>query len=210
MKTQTQAQTKITVEQVSEALRDLMRNVTERIIPVGKMIAQLVDAEGYDVYAKLQKENPRLSINTIVTIERVGRGRLLPELAFDSSPGARRLAAMPFEIQKAVYNQPVKLVKAEAGKLVLYEKPLSQIKDPQELRQAFADDRPRTIDEKRAIAAETKPYQIGARPKPAQRYEIRDNGNIVVYDESEFTPPQWEEICNQAKSKALAFLRNKK
>lgn len=156
-------------------------------------------------YEKAIKQNPRVSLNLLAAIEKVGRGQIHYALLFDSSPGARRLLTMPVGLQREYYEKPVKVVNLQDGKYIVTEKPIQGL-STKEVRTTFGDNGVRSVEEQReAIKSET----VNLRSRPAQRYEILDDGGIIVvhYAETRFTAAQWEDIYNRAKAKAINSLK---
>ena len=160
-----------------------------------------------NIYSKIIEEEPNLSLNLLYTLERVGRNQLYDALLFDNSPGARRLLTMPFSKQKEYYESPVKVVSVQDGKTVQVEKPIQQL-TPQEVRIAFSDGGLRSATEQAEVAK-----QINTRRpmSPAQRYEILDDGTLVIhFAETAFTPSQLQDIYERVKNKAINSLTAKK
>jgi hypothetical protein len=188
----------ITIDNLLEALargRDAIKEASA--IMVG-----LVDQDSR-IYEKIIKQQPGLSLNLLATLEKVGRGVIYDALLFDSSPGARRLLTLPFSQQREYYEKPVKIVSIQGTKTIVTEKPIQQC-TPKEIRTAFKDNGMRSVEEQcEAIKSES----VALRSRPAQRYEILDNGDVIVfYAQTRFTAAQFEDIYERAKTKSIKSL----
>jgi hypothetical protein len=163
-----------------------------------------VDADP-DAYAKIHKEYPMLSYDTLGILEKIGRGLIEPNLLFDTSPGARRLLGCPIAEQRKYVNEPLPVASIENGKTVVRPRRVQDMTG-REARQAIGNSGVRTVDDQVQFIRDDAPAVM---QRSAQRYQILDNGNILVGD-VEFTPGQWEDILTLAKMKALKSLSTKK
>lgn len=174
----------------------------EAILEAANIMVALVDQDPR-IYEKILKQAPNISLNLLTTLEKVGRGQIYHALLFDSSPGARRLLALPFSQQKEHYEHPVKVVVVKGGKKIEVEKPIQQL-SPAEVRVVFADDHVRTVTEQCKVVDQTlAPVKRSA---PAERYTILKNGNLLILANTEFTPSQLQEVYERVVGKAVKSL----
>lgn len=188
---------KYTIDDLFEAMDDLERNAKT----AGEIMASLVD-ENPRIYEKIKKLRPKIRLDVLVTLEKIGRGDTIPELLFDHSPGARELLHLPGSQQKEFYSAPVKLVILKNGKKHQIEKPIDQL-SPKEAKYAF-----KPIDEQVKIVELMEVVHRHA--KPAQRYEIDIEGNVVIPPHTQsiiFSASQLEDICERARAKAIKSLK---
>jgi hypothetical protein len=178
-----------------------VNNLFENAESVCKMLVQMVEANP-KVYDEIVKANPRLTYNFLANLERVGRGQLYFGLLCDSSPGARKLFALPPSQQKAIYENPVRVVTAVDGKHVVTEKPIQQLSRHEANLLIDDSGHVRTVDEQIKFVSAPSPIKTARR---AQRYEISGD-RLKVMEETEFDIPTLEEILERMKSKSLKGL----
>jgi hypothetical protein len=102
-------------------------------------------------------------------------------------------------------NEPLPVASIENGKTVVRPRRVQDMTG-REARQAIGNSGVRTVDDQVQFIRDDAPAVM---QRSAQRYQILDNGNILVGD-VEFTPGQWEDILTLAKMKALKSLSTKK
>jgi len=169
-----------------------------------KELALMFDSNP-DVCDDIVKSDSRFSYNMLASMLKVGQGTLYCELLFDPSLAARKLLPLPISQQKKLYNEPVKVVRNIGGKNTVEEKPLNKL-SRHELTLVIDEEkgRARTVEEQIAFVAPPAPS------RRAERYEIKDNGNVIVLAQSEFTASQLQDIADRAKEKAIKSLSTKK
>lgn len=79
----------------------------------GKILVKLIEADP-DAERVILLDNPHLTSEILRTFERMGRRELYPFLAVDSSPGARRLALLPYDQQVQLYREKITIAVATA------------------------------------------------------------------------------------------------
>lgn len=119
----------------------------------GKLIVDLVDSDPH-AYDYIIERAPSMTPQLIRIFEDIGRGHVLPSLAFDSSPAARLMKRFPLPQQRRLESEPIPLVvrKAGGGTDTRLVKLCDMTKDQQS--QAISRDRLRTEGEQRAILDE--------------------------------------------------------
>lgn len=133
---------------------DLMNRGVELWVAAGELLVKMVD-QNPNAYSIIQREFPHVSIDTLLAFERIGRKEIFPYLLLDGSPGARKLVALPYDVQNKYYKQPVKvLVGWRNGKPLVEDKTVTQM-SKFEADRAFSSRGLRTVDE-----------QIDLLPKP--------------------------------------------
>ena len=120
----------------------------------GAILVELVESDPH-VYDYITQRAPAMTSGMLQTIERVGRGQLLPTLAMDSSPGGIKLKGLPLSAQTRYETEPVPMVvETDNGPDIL----LVQVKNmtQKQARQAFTNGRLRTEGEQRAKLIEDR------------------------------------------------------
>jgi len=173
----------------------------ESIQKAAEILVSLVD-KNPRVFAEIISKDTSIPYNLLGNLERVGRGQLYSALLYDSSPGARKLLALPPSQQRECYENPVKIVKMVGSKKVVEEKPIQQLSRHEANLLVDESGKLRSVEEQ--IKQLAQPQVTSSRK--AERYEIKENGDVLVLSGSLFTPSQWEEIGKRAKDKAIKSL----
>jgi hypothetical protein len=185
-----------------DGLLEAISRGKEAVQEAGEIMAALADGDAR-IYEKIMEQHPNIPLHLLVTLEKVGRGVIYFELLFDSSPGARRLLAMPYSQQKKYYEQPIKIVEIRDGKKVEIEMPIHQLSSKQVNIAFSATDYREPKEQAKIVQA-----PIIRRVEPAQRYEILDDGTFIVhFSETSFSPSQLQDIYERVKEKAVRSLK---
>ena len=119
----------------------------------GKIIVELVDSDPY-AYSYIEQECPEISPQLLRIFEDIGRGKVLPSLAFDNSRAAQIMRRLPLQQQARLEVEPVPLiVRTVSGELDVRLVKLSDMTKDQ-LAQAVDKDRLRTEGQQRAMLDE--------------------------------------------------------
>lgn len=172
----------------------------EGIQLAGEILAARSDANPNE-YVEIVKERPQLSLDVLYTLDRVGRGQLLPELAIDLSPGAKRLATLPVHQQRAL-KDAVPVVTYDKGKKIVADV-APQKMTPAQVKLAFDGKRLRTTSEQAAI------LDAGNQPtgRSQDRYEWVADGGIVFHSKVQFTAAELEGLAKESKQRAIQSLK---
>ena len=81
----------------------------EAWIEAGKLLCEIVEDEPQAMLT-IARKHPYLTPDVLETFLRIGRKQLHPYLVIDTSPGAQKLASLPYESQVEMYDAPVTLV----------------------------------------------------------------------------------------------------
>lgn len=154
------------------------------LLKTGRGLVELID-ENPDTPELLLRKYPQLDHETLEMFERVGRGKLLPELVLDHSPGARRVArlALPIKTQEHLYSKLIDVPKRQKdGCVTFVPKPLHKLTTV-EASITIGETGDRTEIEKEAALAERE-RTIKQREL---RYETLDGGKSIRFlDESKY------------------------
>ena len=178
-------------------------HLTDSAVECGRILVQLVDQDPR-VYEKILTARANIPLRLLSQLEKVGRGQFLDKLLWDDCPGARRLLPLTFAKQKEIYENPIPVVIEDKGKEVVVMKNLQQLTPKQAIQ---------AIDENGIVPPEKQAEAVRERmsPKsaaPAQRYELLDNGNIIIrFAPTEFTPSQLQDIYERSKSRAIKSIK---
>lgn len=81
----------------------------------GRLLCDIV-RDNPEAYINILSDNPHLSRDVLESFERIGRKEIHPYLLVDGSPGARRLAGLPYASQVKLYEGRITVVvKTKAG-----------------------------------------------------------------------------------------------
>ena len=149
----------------------------------GEILVELVESNPH-VYDYISNQCPTMTAGMLQTLERVGRGQVLPTLAMDSSPGGMRLKGLPLSAQKRYETEPVPMVvETDDGTdvLLVHAKNMT----PKQARQAFTNGRLRTEGEQRAKLIEdrsnaAKPVDAVAQPWRISRGKLEVKGVLFT------------------------------
>jgi hypothetical protein len=121
----------------------------------GKILCKLLDDDA-TIFAKILEQRPYLTRETLESFERIGRRELYPYLAVDNSPGARRLAALPYSEQERIYQTRVAVVvKVKGGFTEQKFKRVHELNEHEAAR-VFNGDRLRTVQEQLHLVTQRK------------------------------------------------------
>lgn len=147
----------------------------------GKLIVELVDSDPH-AYDYIVERAPSMTPQLIRIFEDIGRGHVLPSLAFDSSPAARLMKRFPLPQQRRLESEAIPLVvrKAGGGTDVRLVKLCDMTKDQQ--AQAISRDRLRTEGEQRALMDEQLAKAAIIEVKAiTQQMPYQVKGGVVVF-----------------------------
>jgi hypothetical protein len=155
----------ISVREEIDQILELVRTGIEAWAKAGERLCALIDNDP-DTVDDILKQIPELNRDVLLTLERIGRRQLVPELAIRKGPGWSRLARTQYEHQKKYLDKPVELlVTTEKGPDVL-RVPVGNLSAAQ-ARQIIADDgQVRDIAAQRAWLASQVKY---AEPEELKR-----------------------------------------
>ena len=119
----------------------------------GKIVVELVDADPY-VYNYIEQKCPAMTPQILRMFEDIGRGKVLPSLAFDMSEPAKIMRRFPLPMQARLESEPIPLVvRRSDGKMdVRLVKLTDMTKDQRQ--QAIDKDRLRTEGQQRSMLDE--------------------------------------------------------
>ncbi len=103
-----------TADQRIQEFGALIQTGVESWTRAGKVLCRLVD-EDPAIYGKILEELPYLTREVLESFEAIGRKTVYPYLIVDGSPGARRLASLPYADQVRIYNTRIAVVVQKGG-----------------------------------------------------------------------------------------------
>jgi hypothetical protein len=123
------------------------------------------------------------------TLERIGRGQIIPALAMDNSPGSRKLKSLPISLQQRFETEPIPLIvmrNDEPDVLLVKREDMTAA----QANQAFRNGRLSTEGEQRAWIEDYKMKAQTAKPagSEAASWEIR--GKVLVVGNVRFSQKQ--------------------
>jgi hypothetical protein len=154
----------------------------------GNIMVELVDADPH-VYDYITKQCPSMTPGMLNTLERIGRGQIIPALAMDNSPGSRKLKSLPISLQQRFETEPIPLIvmrNDEPDVLLVKREDMTAA----QANQAFRNGRLSTEGEQRAWIEDYKMKAQTAKPagSEAASWEIR--GKVLVVGNVRFSQKQ--------------------
>ena len=124
---------------------ELVNQGIEAWVEAGRLLTEIT-ADDPEAYTVILSENPHLTRDILLAFERIGRKEIYPYLIIDGSPGARMLAALPYESQVKLYTGKVRVVVKRGGCLEPIDKRVCDLTQPEAAR-AFDGDHIRPVAE---------------------------------------------------------------
>lgn len=147
----------------------------------GRLLVQMVERNP-NTYSIIIKENPHLSIDLLLAFEKIGRNEIFPYVLLDKSPGSRRLLALPFELQKKHYREPVPVVaRLIDGKPVIEMRLVSNL-TKEEVQIVFGPDGIRSEAEQVALLKQQP--SVGPAKRKYERHQKLIGYSKVTADKS--------------------------
>lgn len=200
MKLQPKSQSKIcTAQELASTFTGIMNQME-----VWCQNLAATNAVNPNILQELMTVEPRFKYNQLASLLMVGRGELLLDLLYDDSTGARKLLAMPVEIQRKLYKdqEPIMVARIIGGKTVVEPKVYKRL-SPQEQNLVIDQDnkRLRTVEEQIPNITPARPARI------AVRYKIIGEGErLHVLAETEFERERLREILENMDALAVKAL----
>lgn len=162
-----------------QQIADLVIQGVECWHKAGQIVCSLID-EDPTAIDKITNEIPQLSRDTLRSLERIGRGTLLPQLLIRSGAGWQRLRMMPVSVQTRFVDSPAEvLITTDKGA----ESLLISVNDmsADQARQVFAyDGTVRDLGAQRAWLADEAKKRAHAEPAATRKsWSIQGNDLIV-------------------------------
>jgi hypothetical protein len=132
-----------------EQFCNLINKGIEAWVEAGKVLIKIVE-EDSAAFDKISAAHPHLTFDILSSFERIGRGEIYPYLLVDGSPGARKLAALPYNEQVEVYNGDVAVVTKGVGGFKIERIKIHDMTAVQAVR-VFDINRIRTPEEQKAL-----------------------------------------------------------
>lgn len=170
----------------------------DKVIETAGLVCQIIDGYKGDGIGLILTRYPDLSRSAIERLEAIGRGRLLPQFALDSSPAARYIVDLPAATQSIILRDGVELLKVSG----VIRKPYQQLTYA-ECTQVFGNGKLRSIKE------QEKAMEQEAKPKYKQRYEIDPVLGVVIFHEDcQFNVLELENLLEKLKQIELKNLQD--
>jgi hypothetical protein len=164
----------------------------------GEIMVELVDADPY-VYNYIEQECQAMTPQLLRMFEDIGRGKVLPSLAFDNSEPAKIMRRFPLPMQARLECEPIPLVvRKDDGKLDVRLVKLTDMTKDQRA-QAIDKDRLRTEGQQRALLDEqsSRAAIIDIKAKAVQQAYVVKNGTVTFAAGSSFTRKHLANILAQ-------------
>lgn len=164
-----------------QQIADLVIQGVECWHKAGQIVCSLIDEDPAAI-DKITSKIPQLSRETLRSLERIGRGTLLPQLMLRSGAGWQRLRMMPVSVQARFVDAPVEvLITTESGaeSLMISVNNMSA----NQARQVFAyDGTVRDLGAQRAWLADEAHKQLQAGPAATRKAWSIKGTTLVVRD----------------------------
>jgi hypothetical protein len=184
IKTMTNIEQNSKITELAQAIKD----GGDAMQRAGNIMVELVDADPH-VYDYIVQQCPSMTPGMLNTLERIGRGQILPALAMDNSPGSRKLKSLPISLQQRFETEPIPLIvmrNDEPDVLLVKREDMTAA----QANQAFRNGRLSTEGEQRAWIEDYKMKANTAKPagSEAASWEIR--GKVLVVGNVRFSQKQ--------------------
>lgn len=130
-------------------LLDLIQAGIESWIKAGQLLSAM-RSQNPNCYRDVMAADPRLTVDTLVTLEGIGSKRIYPYLLLSNSHGAKRLLEAPYEQQVKYWTGPVEVFvgRDKDRKPLIASKMVTEL-SPREIAQVFSKDGVRDIEQQR-------------------------------------------------------------
>jgi hypothetical protein len=182
IKTMTNIEQNSKITELAQAIKD----GGDAMQRAGNIMVELVDADPH-VYDYIVQQCPSMTPGMLNTLERIGRGQILPALAMDNSPGSRKLKSLPISLQQRFETEPIPLIvmrNDEPDVLLVKREDMTAA----QANQAFRNGRLSTEGEQRAWIEDFRMKSSTAKPAEAASWEIR--GKVLVVGNVRFSQKQ--------------------
>jgi hypothetical protein len=163
------------IQKQIEAFQNALQSARDGLRDAGRILCEILDAEP-NAFEMILASVPGITLNSLETLERIGRGRLEPRLITDPSPAAERAIrkAIPIDQQKRLLEMPQEVVARDNGGFRVKQKRIDEMtyKDAHIL---IGDDGIRDVDAQKAILLD----ENRRKAESSLRYEIR--GDKVTF-----------------------------
>lgn len=183
------------VHNLWEEFEGLFTEITEKIARAGEIVAELLDN---DPRAREKFRKMGLSGRSVARFERIGRGRLLPELATKSE----LYDHLPIPEQRRVLHEKVPAL-LDGPRGALKKDMVNLLEEEAHIQnRVIGDNRLRTLEEQ-------KEYVEGFRPavktETSQKWRINKYGKVIFLANASYT---YAELCEIVKAQK-AFLEER-
>lgn len=133
----------------------LVNKGIEAWVEAGKLLLKISEADS-EALTKISAQHPHLTLDVLLSFERIGKGEIYPYLLVDGSPGARKLCGLPYSKQVKIYNGKLDVVVKRVGGLETQRLRVSDLTAVQATR-VFDVNRVRTADEQKKLFEHKRP-----------------------------------------------------
>lgn len=150
----------------------------------GAMLAAMVDSNP-NTYRDIMSKNPAVSVDMLLAFEKIGRKKIYPQLLLDNSPGAKRLLALPYELQEKYCTSRVPVLTGWVrGKPHVEEKSVQSLSGA-EVERVFFNGGIRAVEEQKALLPEPQPGSPRRKNNPVgihiQKPADRPKDTVIGY-----------------------------
>lgn len=121
----------------------------------GELLVEMVEANP-SAYAEIIKECPNISVDVLLAFERIGRKKVYPHLMIDTSPGARRLLALPYDLQEKYHKATIEVCCGEKEGVPLSTKKSISALSSHEAAMVIGPNGIRTVEEQASFGTAKK------------------------------------------------------
>lgn len=179
---------KLQTNKINEIV-NLLTGGMESIVKAGEIWVSILDEnpdKSTDLYNEIPKKYPLLSVDKLITLERLGRRDLMPELVFDESPASKSIRLLPYSQQQQCLSGPIDVAVHRAGKIVKEKRNVKDL-SRREVSIAIGPKGVRPLDEQERL------WSFKVSPVQPAKYEHR--GSVVkVFRSSVFTREEIQKI----------------
>ena len=180
-----------TVGQFTSMFTTLVNMGIEAWTKAGKLLVDFIE-EHPNGHELILNECPSISIETLLSFERIGRREVSPKLLIDSSVGARKLSTMPFDEQQRYSVEPIEVLVGyyEGGKPMIERKMFNKL-SAKEVRMVFGTIGVRSV-ETQTLTRENPADKPKSQPAPKMQvlghFKIIKRGILIQIESIDKAP----------------------
>ena len=170
---------------IAEQFTSLVLAGSESFYQAGKVLADAVDEHGDDILDAVHEFNPDMPVEVLERFVKVGRKEMFPMLLTSTSPGVKRLIALPPSIQEKYAKSPVPLLVLDGNGVQTINVDVRNL-TPLQANQVFDKEGVRSEAAQRAFIEDLKLKNITKKKPDATPYKIR-KGKVQFSTDFEFS-----------------------
>lgn len=116
----------------------------------GKLLVDMVERNP-NAYSIIARNNPHLTIDLLLALEKIGRKEIFPYVLLDKSAGSSKLLELPYDLQVKYYKEPVEVVLFRGAGSYAVERKLATNLSKDEVKLVFGPAGVRSVEDQRKL-----------------------------------------------------------